>query len=268
MSQADKTTVTLDPSTAEALMGYTLRLADDALVLGHRLSEWVSNGPFLEEDIALANTALDYIGRARMFYGHAAQISTDMLACQKTEDDLVYLRNEREYQNHLIVELPIGDFAFTMARQLLIDTYSVHYLDALKKSADLTLAAIAEKAIKESRYHLRRSQDWILRLGDGTDESHRRVQTAINELWDYIEALFEVDALELGLIEQGIAVNPAAFKATWLAEITASLEQATLSVPTTDNAIRGGRQGYHTENLGHLLTELQFVHRSYPDCQW
>lgn len=251
----------------QALMQYTLRLADDALVLGHRLSEWVSNAPFLEEDIALANTALDYIGRARLFYGYAAELSTES-GIAKTEDDLAYLRGERDYQNHLIYELPIGDFAFTMARQSMLDSYQCHYLQALTTSSDTHLAAIAAKAIKESRYHLRRSRDWVLRLGDGTEESHHRIQTAFNTLWDYSEELFELDALEGELLDAGIAVNPLAFKAQWSAELRALIEQATLTVPSTDHAIRGGRQGYHTENLGHLLTTLQFVHRSYPGCQW
>ena len=257
---------TLQPK--QAVMNYTLRLADDALVLGHRLSEWVSHAPFLEEDIALANTALDYVGRARLFYGYAAEISSQCLGEKKTEDDLAYLRDERDYQNLLLMELPIGDFAFTMARQYLCDSYQQSYLQALQHSTDSTLAAIAEKALKETRYHLRRSRDWVLRLGDGTEESHRRLQTAFDSLWDYIPELFEVDALEQGLIEAGIAVNPAEFKQHWLQEVTAVLEQATIAVPATEHAIRGGRQGYHTENLGHLLTSMQFVHRSYPGCEW
>lgn len=257
-----------DKATVQHTLQYTLRLADDALVLGHRLSEWVSHGPLLEEDIALANTALDYVGRARLFYGYAAQISTEQLGDSKTEDDLAYLRDERDYQNHLLLELPIGDFAFTMARQFLCDTYQWHYLQALAQSSDKTLAAIAEKAFKETRYHLRRSREWVLRLGDGTEESHRRTQTAFNQLWDYIVELFEVDALERELIERGVAVNPAEFKTQWLKDISEVLTEATLTVPTTEHAIRGGRQGYHTENLGHLLTAMQFVHRSYPNCEW
>lgn len=252
----------------ETVMQYALRLADDALVLGHRLSEWVSNGPFLEEDIALANTALDYIGRARLFYGYAAQLSSEQLGIAKTEDDFAYLRGERDYQNHLIYELPIGDFAFTMARQYMLDSYQCYFLSALKASSDSSLAAIAEKALKESRYHLRRSREWVLRLGDGTRESQGRMQTAFNSLWDYTEELFETDALELALIDAGIAVNPATFKAKWFADVTALIEESTLTLPTTDHVIKGGRQGYHTENLGHLLTTLQFVHRSYPGCQW
>ena len=252
----------------KAIMQYSLRLADDALVLGHRLSEWVSNAPYLEEDIALANTALDYIGRSRMFYGYAADISTEQLGDNKTEDDLAYLRDEREYQNQLMVELPIGDFAFTMARQLLWDNYQWHYLQQLQQSKDSTLAAIAGKAIKETRYHLRRSREWVLRLGDGTAASHRRLQLALNTLWDYIEELFQVDALEQELINCGVAVNPVAFKTQWLSDISQLFAEATLTLPTTEHIISGGRQGYHTENLGQLLTSMQFVHRSYPGCEW
>ena len=247
-----------------ATMQYAVRLGDDALVLGHRLSEWVSNAPFLEEDIALGNVALDYIGRSRFYYGYGAELAGD----GKTEDDFAFLRDEREFQNYLIHELPRGDFAFTMARQLMVDTFNHFYLQALCQSSDAQLAAIAEKAIKETRYHLRRSTDWTMRLGDGTEESHRRMQTALDSLWDYSHELFEPDDLEQYLIEQNIAVDTRLLKAPWLEKVGDILEQATLSLPDHSAAVRGGRQGYHTENLGHLLAEMQFVHRCYPGCQW
>lgn len=248
----------------QATIDYLVRLGDDALILGHRLSEWTSNGPFLEEDIALANVALDYIGRARFYYGYAAELTGN--GC--TEDDFAYLRDERQYQNHLIYELPIGDFAFTIARQFFVDVFNQGYLEQLAHSKDPQLAAIAAKAKKETAYHLRRSKDWVLRLGDGTDESHARIQRAIDELWGYTHELFEQDALELSLVESGIAVNTEPLRSDWEATVKATFAEATLTIPDAQWAVRGGRAGYHTESLGHLLTELQFVHRAYPGCQW
>jgi len=248
----------------QAIVNYAVRLGDDAIVLGHRNSEWVSNGPFLEEDIALGNVALDYIGRARMFYSYAAELSGD----DKTEDDFAYLRDEREFQNFLINELPRGDFAYTIVRQLFVDVFNTYYLAALIESSDETLAAIAAKGAKETKYHLRRSRDWTLRLGDGTEESHNRMQAAIDDLWGYTHELFEHDALEQRLIDAGIAVDASVFKDQWMADVKAVLEEATLVVPDVEWAVRGGREGYHTENLGHLLTEMQFVYRSYPNSQW
>lgn len=246
------------------VLQYAVRLGDDALVLGHRLSEWVSNGPFLEEDIALGNVALDFIGRARMYYTYAAELSGD----GKTEDDFAYLRNEREFQNYLIHELPRGDFAHSMARQLLVDVFNHHYLEALRKSKDQTLAAIAAKGLKETQYHLRRSRDWVVRLGDGTEESHRRIQAALEDVWGYSHEMFEPDQVERRLIDNGIAVDSTQFKEIWRSDIAVILDEATLTMPEDSWAVRGGREGYHTENLGHLLTELQFVHRAYPGCQW
>jgi len=248
----------------QAIITYAARLGDDALILGHRISEWVSHGPFLEEDIAQGNVALDFIGRSRMYYTYAAELTGN----EKTEDDFAYLRNEREFQNHLINELPRGDFAYSTARQLMLDVYHSHYLSALINSKDKTLAAIAAKGVKETRYHLRRSKDWVLRLGDGTEESHQRLQAAVDDIWGYTNELFEHDLLEQNLIKAEIAVDASLFKDQWLAEVSEILTAATLSVPTTEWAVRGGREGYHTENLGHLLTELQHVHRCYPNSQW
>ncbi len=249
---------------SQAILDYAVRLGDDALVLGHRISEWVSYGPFLEEDIAYGNVALDYIGRARMFYSYAAQLSGN----GKTEDDFAYSRNEREFANLLIHELPKGDFAYSQVRQLLVDVYASLFLSQLLQSQDETLAAVAAKAIKESRYHLRRSRDWVLRLGDGTQESHDRTQRAVDSLWGYTHELFEMDALEQQLADAGIGVDVAALRGPWHAQVSEILTEATLTVPEDGWKVRGGRQGYHTENLGQLLTELQFVHRSYPGCQW
>lgn len=253
-----------DDDLKQATLNYALRLGDDSLVLGQRISEWVSNGPFLEEDIAYGNVALDYIGRARMFYGYAAELAAD----GRSEDDFAYLRNEREFRNFLINELPRGDFAFSQVRQLLVDLFNTGFLAELAKSNDATLAAIAAKAIKETRYHLRRSREWVLRLGDGTDESHRRAQRAVDDLWGYTHELFEPDELEQHLADAGIAVDTAVLKSDWKQAVASILSEATLTLPEDGWAVRGGRVGYHTENLGHLLTELQSVYRAYPGCGW
>lgn len=248
----------------QATLEYVVRLGDDSLILGHRLSEWTSRGPFLEEDIALGNVALDYIGRARFYYGYAAELKGE----GATEDDFAYLRDERQFQNHLILELPVGDFAFTIARQFFVDLFNQGYLKQLTQSSDKQIAGIAQKAVKETAYHLRRSKDWVLRLGDGTDESHQRIQNAIDELWGYTHELFEQDELELNLVELGIAADASSIRDSWEASIKEVFAEATLSVPDAEWAVRGGRKGYHTENLGHVLTELQYVHRAYPGCQW
>lgn len=253
-----------DNKAKEMIKQYAIRLGDDALVQGHRLSEWCRNGPFLEEDLALTNVALDFIGRARMFYSYAAEIDGDDF----TEDSYAYQRDCREFTNLLIHELPKGDFAFSMARQYLMDEFGVAFMERLCESADETLAAVAAKAIKESRYHLRRSHDWMLRLGDGTQESNRRLQKAIDDLWGYLPELFELDELEQGLADQGIAVDTASLKDNWEKAIRATFAEATIEVPADDWAIRGGRQGMHTEYLGHMLSDLQFVQRAYPGQEW
>lgn len=253
-----------DETIEQATKQYAVRLGDDALVLGHRLSEWCSNGPFLEEDLALTNVALDFIGRARMFYGYAAQLTGG--GC--TEDSFAYARDCREFGNLLIHELPRGDFAFSMARQYLVDEYNLLFMERLLLSADATLAAIAGKALKETRYHQRRSRDWMLRLGDGTAESRGRLQTALHELWGYTPELFELDALEQGLVDAGIAVDSAALRPAWDKAVSATCAAATIDLPESDWSVTGGRQGLHTESLGHLLSELQFMQRAYPGLQW
>lgn len=257
-----------DSDFKQDIVTYAVRLADDALVLGHRLSEWTSSGPFLEEDIALSNVALDFLGRARMFYTYAAELKTALLGTEITEDDFAYLRSEREFQNHLIHELPRGDFAFTMVRQYFVDEYNQLVLSRLCHSSDSRMAAIAQKSLKETAYHLRRSKEWVLRLGDGTDESHGRMQKAIEDLWGYTHELFEQDELEQRLVKQGIAVDLTPIRGEWEKAINSHLEHATLKPSSAEWAIRGGRDGYHTENLGHLLVELQYVHRAYPGCRW
>lgn len=253
-----------DAKQQTAVLEYATRLGDDSAILGHRISEWCSNAPFLEEDLALSNVALDYIGRARLYYAYAAELAAD----GRSEDDFAYMRDEREFSNLLIYELPRGDFAYTMVRQLLVDVHGLGFLTKLQHSSDKTLAGIAGKAIKETHYHLRRSKDWILRLGDGTHESHRRTQKAIDALWGYTPEMFELDAIEQQLADAGVGVDSAALKADWLATVESIFDEATLSVPTEEWAVRGGRKGYHTENLGHLLTDMQFLHRSMPGMEW
>ena len=246
------------------IIDYSIRLADDALVLGHRVSEWTTHAPFLEEDIAMGNVALDYLGRARMLYSYAAELDGQ----GKTEDDYAYLRNERQFQNYLILELPRGDFAFSIVRQLLVDVYNQHFLTQLVNSKDETLSAVAAKSIKETKYHLRRSKTWSLRLGDGTEESHQRMQNALNEIWGYIDEMFEPDALEQRLIDADIAVDPRIFRTQWLEDVTSILEEATLTVPESSWAVRGGREGYHTEHLGMMLAVMQSIHRANPGASW
>ena len=252
-----------------ALIDYVIGLADDSLILGQRLSEWCSNGPFLEEDLALSNVALDFLGRAQMFYNYAAELlSAQSPKKPVTADDLAFLRNAREYKNTLINELPIGDFGHTLARQFIIDSYGVLFMQALTKSSDETLAAIAAKAIKESTYHLRRSRDWVIRLGDGTEQSHQRIQDAFDQLWGYTSELFEMTDNETNLLSAGVSIDKTQLEAQWLSSFKDTLDEATLSVPTDEWRISGGRKGIHTEHLGQILAELQYLQRAYPGVSW
>lgn len=243
---------------------YVQRLGDNALILGQRLSEWCGHSPFLEEDIAMANTALDLIGRARMLYGHAAALEGK----GRDEDALAYGRDERQFGNFLICELPNGDYAYTLVRQFLIDVYHHQLYRALCASSDATLAAIAGKAVKECAYHVRRSGDWVLRLGDGTAESHDRCQAALDDLWAYTGELFNGDAIDNAMAQSGIGVAPVELADNWRAQVEAQLSLATLSVPRDDWSASGGRQGLHTEHMGRLLAELQYVQRAYPGLKW
>ena len=243
---------------------YVLRLGDNALITGQRLSEWCGHSPFLEEDIAMANTALDHIGRARMLLTHAGKLE----GAGRDEDALAYFRGEREFENFLICELPVGDFAFSLLRQFLLDCYHHHLYAALTSSRDETLAAIAAKAVKEATYHARRSEDWVKRLGDGTEESHRRMQHALNELWGYCDELFDVDSTDIAASEHGIGADNAALERQWSEQVTEVLNQATLVVPDDPWRAGGGRDGRHTEYMGRLLAEMQSLQRNYPGCQW
>ena len=218
----------------------------------------------LEEELALANVALDLLGRARLCYGYAAERTGQ--GC--TEDSFAYQRDCRAFMNHLIHELPRGDFAFTMARQFLIDCLAVPFLAGLARSTDTRLAGIGAKCVKESRYHQRRSTDWMLRLGDGTDDSHQRLQTAIDELWGFTPELFAQDRLEADLVTAGIAVDLGPLREPWIESVSQTLSSVSIVLPPLDWQVDGGRRGLHTEHLGHLLSELQFVQRAYPGLQW
>jgi len=246
------------------LVLYTLRRADDALILGHRLSEWCGHAPMLEEDMALANIALDLLGQARELYTYAAKVE----GRDNDEDKLAYLRDVRQYRNLLLTEQPNGDFARTLVRQFFYSAFADLYWRAMMTSVDPTLAAIAAKSEKESAYHLRHSSEWIVRLGDGTAESHARAQAAIDDLWAFTGEMFAVDDSERGLIEAGVAVDPATLRARWLKTVSDVVTEATLVVPGNDWMQQGGRSGRHTEHLGHLLSELQSMQRTFPGVTW
>jgi ring-1,2-phenylacetyl-CoA epoxidase subunit PaaC len=242
-----------------ALIDYTLHLADNALILGQRNSEWCGHGPILEQDIALTNISLDLIGQCRSLYQYAAQLKDD----GSTEDSLAYLRTERAFKNCLMVEQPNGDWAQTILRQFLFSSYQFYLYNYLQSYSDTTIAAIAEKSLKEVRYHLRWSSEWVIRLGDGTEESHQRMLTAIDELWRYTGEFFMPAPYE-----QELEINVASLKAAWENKVTAVMEEATLPVPEKVFMQTGGKTGTHTEHMGHLLAELQYMQRAYPGCEW
>lgn len=246
------------------LATYALRLGDDALILSHRLGEWIAAAPEIEEDIALANIALDLLGQARSLLAYAGEVE----GAGRDEDALAYRRDEREFLNLQLVELPNGDFGVTMARQLVFASYQYELYDRLRASSDSTLAAIAGKAVKEVAYHRDHATQWVLRLGDGTDESHRRVQAGLDEIWPYVDEVFESDELTGRLASEGVAVDPAELREPWAAHVEAVISKATLSIPEPGFRGRGGRQGIHTEAMGHLLAEMQHLHRAHPGVSW
>lgn len=247
-----------------SLSNYLLRLGDDRLILGHRLSEWCGHGPILEEDIALTNMSLDLIGQANLLLELAGKAEGQ----GRSADTLAYFREGVEFRNAQIMELPRGDFGFTMARQFLVSVFEALHLERLQSSKEPELAGIAAKAYKETRYHVRHSADWILKLGDGSAESHQRVQDAIDDLWRFTGELSEVDDIERDLVKQGIAVDRSALRDPWKAEVSRVLQAATLRMPDDGFMQRGGREGKHTEHLGHLLAEMQIVARSFPGAEW
>ena len=246
------------------LVLYTLRRADDALILGHRLSEWCGHAPMLEEDMALSNIALDLLGQARELYSYAVKVEGK----DNDEDKFAYLRDVRQYRNLLLVEQPNGDFAHTLVRQFFYSAFADLYWRAMMKSADATLAAIAAKSEKESAYHLRHCSEWIVRLGDGTEESRARAQVAIDDLWAFTGEMFAVDDAERALIDAGTAIDPAALHSQWLKTVSEIMDEATLALPKSDWMQQGGRSGRHSEHLGHLLSELQSMQRTFPGATW
>jgi ring-1,2-phenylacetyl-CoA epoxidase subunit PaaC len=246
------------------LAAYTLRLGDDALVLAQRLGEWAARGPTIEEDVALLNIGLDLLGQARTLLGHVGTLD----GTGRSEDDYAYARDERDFVNAQVMELPNGDFGQTMARQLLVSAYQVPMYAALAASTDPTLAAVAAKAVKECRYHLDHAASWVVRLGDGTEESRARVAAGLTEVWPYAAELFERDDVLDRLVEAGVAPDPAPLRAQWGRTIDAVLADAGLDRPETTWAPTGGRRGVHTEHLGYLLAELQHVARSHPGASW
>lgn len=252
-------------STQQDVIEYVLRLGDSALVQAQRICELCGYAPEMEEEIALMNTALDLFGQARNWFDYAAELIND----GRDADRLAFCRDERAFRNLLLVEQPNGDFAVTMTKQFLFDAWHFYVLNELKGSKDKRIAAIANKAIKEVAYHLRRSSEWVIRLGDGTEESHSRLQAAIDELWRFTADLFRSDDIEQRLNQIGIAHNTQQMQATWKARITEVFDEATLPVPK-DAAYfyLDGRTGMHTEHLGHLLAEMQFLQRAYPDAVW
>ena len=251
-------------SKNDQLFETCLRLGDTALVLGQRLAEWTSKAPTVELDIALSNHALDMIGQARLFLDYAGRVEGK----GRDEDALAYHREDFEFRNVMMVELPNGDFARTMVRQLMFATYARMLYEGMAQSTDAELAAIAAKAAKEMAYHARHCGEWVVRLGDGTEESHNRAQKALGELWPYGHELFKTDAVDAAMVEAGILPDAAALQPDWLEEIEAVLTRATLQVPEDDWMPDGGRNGRHTEHLSYILAEMQVLPRTYPDAKW
>lgn len=246
------------------LMEYLLRLGDNCLILSHRLAEWTGHGPVLEEELAMANVSLDLIGQTQHWLGLAAQIEGQ----GHDADWLAYRRDVSAFRNVLLVEQPNGDFAYTMARQCYFDLWHQLLLEKLCTSSDHRLAEIAAKSLKEVRYHLERSSDWVIRLGDGTEESHRRMQAAMDELWIFTGELFEADGVEEALVAESVAPDPGPLRQPWREQMEAILAEATLQIPGEQWMRRGGKQGVHSEHLGYLLAEMQFLQRAYPDASW
>jgi len=243
-----------------AVATYALRLGNDALILAQRLGEWIARAPQLEEDVALGNIALDLLGQARTLLTYAGSFDG------RSEDDLAYLRHERDFLNLQLVEQPNGDFAVTIARQLAFSTYQLALYDRLQHCGDETLAGVAGKAVKEVAYHRDHATQWTLRLGDGTEESHRRMQAGLERIWPYVDEMFRTDSLVASL--EGIAVDPAVLRPEWEEYVDAVLCEATLTRPSTWTAPGGGRAGVHTEPFGYLLAEMQHMHRSHPGASW
>lgn len=248
----------------EALFRYTLRLGDTSLILAQRLSEWTGHGPFLEEDLALTNIALDIFGRAKGLLEYAAKTEGK----GRSEDDLAFFRNDREFYNALIAEQPNGDYAKTIIRQAFIDCFDLLFYTRLSQCKDETLAGIAAKSVKEITYHKRHSFSWVIRFGNGTDESKQRLQNGFDDIWQYTGELFETNEVDEVLLKEGIAVDLNALKPLWEKEVRELLERANLSVPESTYMQTGSRKGLHGEHLGYILAEMQALPRMYPDAKW
>ena len=271
----------------QALLKYTLQIADNALIMGHRLSEWCGHGPILEQDIALTNIALDHLGQARSLYQYAAEQFNELPAVDKEkffsspamqniiasgkavdEDDMAYLRDGWDFCNVLLVEQPNKDWAYTVARSLYYDTFNYFFYTALQHSNDETLAAIAEKSLKEVTYHLRWSSEWVIRLGDGTEESSKRMQEALDNRWQYTGELCTMNEADKAMLATGAGVDLEAVKAKWQERIATVLNEATMAMPAAGWMQEGGKESRHTEHLGYILAELQFMQRAYPNMEW
>ncbi len=248
----------------ENLYKYILGIADNSLILGQRMGELCGHGPSLETDIACTNISLDLFGQVRSYFQYAAKIAGD----KRTEDDIAMLRKEREYKNVLLVEQPNTNFAYTIGRQFLFDVYHLAFLTELQKSNDFTLSAIAKKCIKEVSYHVRFSTDWVKRLGDGTSESNEKMQEAINDLWTYTDELFHQTEADKAMVSESIGVDVIKLKEAYYKRVNDLLEEATLEIPESKWFQKGGKEGVHTEHLGYLLSDLQYMQRAYPNMEW
>jgi len=246
------------------LYNYILGIADNSLILGQRLGELCGHGPSLETDIACTNISLDLFGQVRSYFQYATKIAGD----GRTEDDIAMLRKERDYKNVLLVEQPNTNFAYTLGRQFLFDVYHLAFLSELQKSSDLTLSAIANKCIKEVSYHERFSSDWVKRLGDGTEESRIKMQEAIDDLWTYTDELFHQTEADKAMVAEGIGVDVTKLKDNYYKLVNNLLEEATLQIPESKYFQKGGKLGIHTEHLGYLLSDLQYMQRTYPNMEW
>jgi len=251
-------------ATPSLKLQYLLQLADNALVIGQRLGEWCGHGPVLEQDLAMTNISLDYIGRARLLFQYAGELMDP----PQDEDRVAFTRNEWEYRNTLLVEQPNGNFAQTIARQFYLEAFHFPYLLALCNSADDRLAAIAQKAIKETSYHLKWSSEWIIRLGDGTSESHEKMQQAIDALWEYTGELFTPSEAELEMLKQGMAPDLNEIEVKWMEKLQSVLREAKLDLPKSSRLQNGGKQGRHSEFMGYLLSDMQYMQRAYPGMEW
>jgi len=247
-----------------SLFEYLLRLGDDSLIIGHRLSEWCGHGPILEEDIAMSNIALDFIGQSISIYEYASEIEDK----GRTADDIAFLRFDREYKNLILLEQPNGDFGMTMMRQFLFDSYRKLLFESLINSSDDRISAISEKSLKETKYHLKHSSEWIIRLGDGTEESNKRIQDSLDKLWRYTSELFYEDGIDIELKSSKIIPPTKGLKEAWYNNVKEILSRATLTIPNNNWEYGEGRRGVHSEHLGYILAELQYMQRAYPGMEW